>query len=79
MTPLELRERIEAFQETVKKKERSEWFRTAWLASRIVSYISQKPVSVSDLMPEMFPEKVWTKDEVKKELNALKKRLRIEE
>jgi len=68
---VELQELIEGYRE----REKNEWFRTAWLASRIVSHIVQKKVNVSDLLPEMFPPKVWTKAEVKKELDALKKRL----
>jgi len=70
---VELRERIEAHAE----REKNEWFRTAWLASRIVSYLVGKKISVSDLLPEMFPAKVWTKEEIKKELDDLKKRLKV--
>ena len=70
---MELRERVEAYEE----RERKEWFRTAWLASQIVSYLVGKSIEVSDLLPKMFPAKVWTKKEVKKELDALKKRLKI--
>jgi rRNA-processing protein FCF1 len=65
---------VEAYAE----REKKEWFRTAWLASQIVSYIIGKRVEISDLLPEMFPAKVWTKEEVKKELDELKKRLKIE-
>ena len=71
---MELQERVEAYAE----RERKEWFRTAWLASKIVSYLAGKRIEISDLLPEMFPAKVWTKEEVKKELNDLKKRLKIE-
>jgi len=70
---VELQERVEAYEERDKK----EWFRTAWLAAQIVSHIVQKRVSISDLLPEMFPEKIWTKEEIKKELDDLKKRLKI--
>lgn len=74
MTPVELRERIEAYAE----REKKEWFRTAWLASQIVSYLAGKRVEISDLLPEMFPGKVWTREEIKKGLDDLKKRLKIE-
>lgn len=70
---MELRERIEAHN----KRERKEWFRTAWLASRMISYMTGKEVDISDLLPEMFPAKVWTKEEIKKELDDLKKRLKV--
>lgn len=70
---MELRERIEAYVERDKK----EWFRTAWLASQIVSYLTGKIIEISDLLPDMFPAKVWTREEVKKELDDLKKRLKI--
>lgn len=72
---MELRERIEAHDE----KEKKEWFRTAWLASQIVSYLVGKPVMVSDLLPEMFPAKVWTRTEIKKELKELKKILKMKD
>lgn len=68
-----MRERIEAYE----KREKTEWFRTAWLASQIVSYIVGKRVEVSDLLPEMFPPKVWTEKEIKKELAEIKKELKI--
>jgi len=68
-----LTERIEANE----AKERKEWFRTAWLAAEIVSYLAGKRITISDLLPDMFPGKVWTKEEVKKELDDLKKRLGV--
>lgn len=70
---MELRERIEAYQE----KERKEWFRTAWMTAEIVSYLIGKRVEISDLLPEMFPAKVWTKKEIKRELDGIKKELKI--
>lgn len=70
---MELLERIEAYE----KREKKEWFRTAWLASQIVSYISGKPIEISELLPEMFPPKVWTKAEIKQELKEIKKELKI--
>ena len=70
---MELRERIEAYGE----KERKEWFRTAWMTAEIVSYLIGKRVEISDLLPEMFPAKVWTKKEIKKELDGIKKELKI--
>jgi hypothetical protein len=72
---VELGERIEADD----AREKREWFRTAWLASQIVSYLVGKPVAISDLLPEMFPAKVWTKAEIKKELAELKKILKMED
>jgi len=42
-----------------------------------VSFISGRPIEISDLLPEMFPPKVWTKKEVKKELKEIKKELKI--
>jgi len=68
-----LTERIEGN----KARERKEWFRTAWLASKIVSFLVGKEITISDLLPDMFPGKVWTKAEIKKELKDLKKRLKI--
>ena len=65
--------RIEAHAE----KEKQEWFRTAWLASRMISYMTGKEVDISDLLPEMFPPKVWTKEEIKRALDDLKKRLKV--
>lgn len=47
------------------------------MTAEIVSYLIGKRVEISDLLPEMFPPKVWTKAEVKKELADLKKRLKI--
>jgi len=70
---VELRDRIEAYAE----KERKEWFRTAWMTAEIVSYLIGKRVEISDLLPEMFPAKVWTKKEVKRELDGIKKELKI--
>ena len=70
---MELRDRIEAYAE----KERKEWFRTAWMTAEIVSYLIGKRVEISDLLPEMFPAKVWTKKEVKRELDGIKKELKI--
>lgn len=66
-------ERLNAYAE----KEKKEWFRTAWLASQIVSYMRGQEISVSDLLPEMFPAKVWTEEEIKKELKELKESLNI--
>jgi hypothetical protein len=37
-----------------------------------------KKTEISDLLPEMFPEKIMTKEEAKKELKELKERLGIE-
>ncbi len=73
----ELADRVEAFREAAEAKDKAEWFRTAWLASRIVSYQQGREISVSDLLPEMFPGKVWTKKKVKEGLTALKKELGI--
>lgn len=72
-----MNERIEAYNEKEKKREKREWFRTAWLASQIVSYMTGKEIEISDLLPQMFPAKVWTKEEVKKELAEIKKELNI--
>jgi len=36
-----------------------------------------KNIEISDLLPEMFPAKVWTEEEVKKELAEIKKELNI--
>ncbi len=68
-----MRERVEAYEE----KEKKEWFRTAWLASQIISHQLGKRVEISDLLPEMFPPKVWTKEEIKRELEEIKKELKI--
>ncbi|MCK4820847.1 hypothetical protein KA005_34090 [bacterium] len=75
MTPVELAERIRAYDE----KEKKEWFRTAWLASKIVSYLRGKSISVSDLLPEMFPPKEWTQVEIDKELKELKESLNMKD
>jgi hypothetical protein len=70
---VELKERVEAYEE----KERKEWFRTAWMTAEIVSHLIGQRVEISDLLPEMFPAKVWTREEVKKELKEIKKELKI--
>lgn len=70
---MELRERIEAHE----AREKKTWFMIGWAVAEIVSHLIGKRVTVSDLLPEIFPPKVWTKKEVKKELKALKKRLKI--
>jgi hypothetical protein len=44
-----------------------------------VSYLVGKPISISDLLPEIFPAKIWTKEEIKKELDELKKSLNIKD
>lgn len=72
-----MNERIEAYNEKEKKRDKREWFRTAWLASQIVSYMTGKEIEISDLLPAMFPPKVWTKKEVKAELAKIKKELKI--
>jgi len=59
------------------EREKKEWYRTAWLAAQIVSCLSGKRIRISDLLPSLFPEKILTKEEVKKELEDLKKRLKI--
>jgi len=48
-----------------------------WAVAEIVSHLVGTRITVSDLLPEMFPPKVWTKEEIAKELKALKKRLNI--
>lgn len=70
---MELQERVDGYVEREKKA----WFRTAWLAAEIVSHLIGERVEVSDLLPEMFPPKVWTREEVKKELDEIKKELKI--
>lgn len=70
---MELLERIRAYEQ----KERKEWFRTAWMTAEIVSRLAGERITISDLLPEMFPAKVWTKKEVKKELAEIKKELKI--
>lgn len=72
-----MQERIDAYEEKEKKREKKEWFRTAWLASQIVSFMTGKNIEISDLLPEMFPAKVWTEEEIKKELAEIKKELKI--
>jgi len=47
------------------------------MTAEIVSYLIGKRVEISDLLPEMFPAKVWTKEEVRKELDEIKKELQI--
>jgi hypothetical protein len=44
-----------------------------------VSYLVGKRITISDLLPELFPAKVWTKEEIKKELDELKKSLGIKD
>lgn len=48
-----------------------------WAVAQIVSHIVQKRVTISDLLPDMFPEKVWTEEEIKRELDEIKKELKI--
>jgi len=47
------------------------------MTAEIVTYLCGQRVEISDLLPEMFPPKVWTKEEVKKELKEIKKELNI--
>lgn len=47
------------------------------MTAEIVSYLIGKRVEISDLLPEMFPAKVWTKKEVRRELDGIKKELKI--
>jgi hypothetical protein len=47
------------------------------MTAEIVSYLIGTRVEISDLLPEMFPPKVWTKEEVRKELEEIKKELKI--
>ena len=70
---MELQERVEAYE----AREKKEWFRIGWAVAEIVSYIAGKRITISDLLPEMFPPKVWTEEEVKKELEEIKKELKI--
>ena len=70
---MELLERHAAYEE----REKKEWLRIGWLASKIVSYLVGKNVTISDLLPEIFPEKILTREEIKKELKELRKRLKI--
>jgi len=69
-----LREKIEAYLE----REKKEWQRTAWLAAQIISCLAGKRIKADDLLPGMFPKKYITKEEAKRELEELKKRLGIE-
>jgi len=73
-----LTEKIEAYEEKERKRDRKEWFRTGWMTAEIVSYLIGKRVEISDLLPEMFPAKIWTKEEIKRELDEIKKELKIE-
>jgi hypothetical protein len=47
------------------------------MTAEIVSRLVGERVEVSDLLPEMFPPKVWTREEVRKELDEIKKELKI--
>ena len=47
-----------------------------WAVAEIVSHLVGKRITISDLLPEMFPPKIWTKEEIKKELDDLKHELR---
>ena len=66
-------ERIEAYE----AKEKKLWFMIGWAVAEIVSYIAGKRITISDLLPEIFPAKVWTKKEIKRELDEIKKELKI--
>lgn len=74
---MELRERVEAYVEKEEKKEKRQWFMIGWAVAEIVSHLIGKRVEISDLLPEMFPAKVWTEEEIKKELKEIKKELKI--
>lgn len=71
---MELQELIEGYY----AREKNEWRRTAWATAQILSCLTGTVVTVSELLPEMFPSKPWTPEKVKKELAELKKRLKIE-
>lgn len=73
LTPAELREQVEAY----KEREKKEWQRIAWLGAVFASYISGKRVKPSSLLPEAFSEKIMTKEDKEKELEALRKRLKV--
>lgn len=47
------------------------------MTATIVSYMTGTKIEISDLLPEMFPPKIWTKAEVKKELRQIKKEVGI--
>ena len=47
------------------------------MTAEIISYLIGKRVEISDLLPEMFPPKIWTKEEIRKELDEIKKELKI--
>lgn len=68
-----MRERIEAHE----AREKKTWFMIGWAVAEIVSYIAGKRITISDLLPEMFPPKVWTEEEIKRELKEIKKELKI--
>jgi hypothetical protein len=77
MTPLELRIVAEALSE----RERREWQRFAWLGAIFINCFSKKKVRPQDLVPEAFERerRRVTKEEAKRELEDLKKRLRIKQ
>jgi len=75
LTPAELLELVEAFNE----KERREWRRVAWLAAAIISALAGKSISPKKLLPAAFEseQRKMSREEAREELKKLKERLRI--
>jgi len=59
--------------EIFNERERREWQRTAWLAAAILNAWSSKRIRPKDLLPDVFPTRIMTKEEKKRELEEIKK------
>jgi len=79
--PEELVTAIAGISEREYERERAEWIRQAWFTSILLApYNNGRAVDFNDLLPECFQmeRKEISQEEIKTELEALKKRLGIE-
>lgn len=79
MLPEELLTAMEGIAEREYERERAEWIRLAWFASILLApHNNGRAVDFNELLPECFQMKKKTREDVREELEALKKRLGIE-
>ncbi|MCX7973738.1 MAG: hypothetical protein N3B16_04475 [Candidatus Aminicenantes bacterium] len=79
--PEELFTALEGVAEREYERERAEWIRMAWFVSILLApHNNGRMLEFNDLLPECFQieNKKMTREDVREELEALKKRLGIE-
>jgi hypothetical protein len=72
---------MEGISEREYERERAEWIRMAWFTSILLApHNNGRAVDFNDLLPECFQveSKKMTREDVRGELESLKKRLAIE-